>query len=89
MAATKFGEDVLAIKNLRQAEKAQATYEEKRAAFISEHAEEKELQQQLQDLLGQEKELRSLINRLQHLDRVIGSKKAVTRRIGAAFDRLF
>ena len=46
-------------------------------------------EEQLADMLKQEKELRSLINNLQHFDRVIGSKKAITRRIGAAFTRVF
>ena len=89
MAQTKFEEDVLALKNLKQAEAAQERYETKKAEFVAEHAEEKELQEQLADMLKQEKELRGLINQLQHFDRVIGSKKAITRRIGAAFTRLF
>lgn len=89
MAKTKFQEDVLAVKRLRQDEKAKENYEQKRADFLAEHATEAELQQQLADMLQQEKELRSLISKIKHIDFVIAGKQAATRRIGAAFNRIF
>ena len=89
MAQTKFKEDVPAIRKLRQAEATKESYESKRAAFVKEYADEKELQQQLRDMIQQTKDLRSLINKLQNIERVIGQTTASSRRIGAAFSRLF
>ena len=85
----RFSDDVHAVKLLRQAEKTKAAYEEKRAAFIAKYAPEKDLQEQLSDMILQQRELRSLINQIQNYDRIIGQKNAVTRRIGCAFDRVF
>ena len=89
MAETKFQEDVLAVVNLRKAEATRTAYETKKAAFIKEHATEAELQQQLKEMLQQEKELRSLINEIQNYDRVIGKHIGTTRRIGVSFTRVF
>ncbi len=89
VAETKFQEDVLAIVNLRKSEETKTKYEEKKAAFIKEHADEKTLQDQLAVMLQQTKDLRSLINEVQNIDRVIGKHLGTTRRIGAAFTRVF
>ena len=89
LAVQKFEEDVLALKNLKQAEASKERYELKQAEFIAEHATEKELQEQLQTLVDEQKKVRQLIKEIQHIEFVLGTKKAITRRIGSAFTRLF
>lgn len=89
MAQSKFEEDVLAIGTLRKAEAAKLKYETKKVQFEKQHATEAELQQQLKDMLEETKQLRSLINSVQHIDGVIGKQNAITRRITAAFNRIF
>ena len=89
MAETKFQEDVTAILKLHNAQATKIKYEEKKAAFVQEHATEAELQTQLAAMLQETKDLRSLINEVQNYDRVIGKYTGTTRRIGAAFTRLF
>ena len=88
LAVTKFAEDVATVKKLRTAEKQKAVYEERRADFIKQHADEATLQNQLRDMIEDQKKLRSLINKLQNMDRVIGQQNVITRRLGAAFDRI-
>ena len=89
VAQQKFSEDVQALKKLKKAEAAQARYETKVAEFVSEHATEQELQQQLKDMLQSVRDLRSLINEIQNYQRVCGQNKAAARGIRLSFTRLF
>jgi len=88
-AAAAFDEDCKAIKTMRTARAQLKNYDKKRSQFLKEHADERVLQDQLQSLIDEEKNLRKLIRDIQHIDFVRGTQQAKIRQTGSLFERAF
>ena len=88
-AAAAFDEDCKAIKAMASAKSQLKTYDKKKADFLKQHAAEQVLQEQLASLIEEEKNLRNLIRKIQHVDFVRGTQQAKIRQTGSLFERAF
>jgi hypothetical protein len=86
--AAAFANDCKALKEHRAAIQNLAKSEQKLEDYTTEHGTEVELQRQLQEIKDSERELRSLINKIQHVKFNLGRNTATLKRLESSHPRI-